>query len=215
MIRKKKSKGWNREHKGRFFWRAADLHSRLRLPRFLLVAPSPFVALGLMKVVALTVEHQKSADQERRRHKALFFSGSDRSRRNAGMLLRKMRSVRAAGNQPLQVQRRAGLTSSSPSPSVGPSEAACPSISPTGGLAQAAEPSADGAIQPLTAVKAGLLPETPGKAAPPRPDKHQPSAPRLLSPFLLCTGHLNLEPKAKKRRRKHKRGKKEACCQAK
>lgn len=72
-----------------------------------------------MKVVALTVEHQNSADQERRRHKSCF--SADQTRAAEVLLLRKPRSIRAAGNEQLQVQRRAALTS--PLLPIGPSEA--------------------------------------------------------------------------------------------
>lgn len=83
-----------------------------------------------MKVVALTVEHQNSADQERRRHKSCF--SADQTGAAEVLLLRKLRSIRAAGNEQLQVQRRAALTS--PLPPIGPSGwdfkeiGGCPSV---------------------------------------------------------------------------------------
>lgn len=77
-----------------------------------------------MKVVALTVEHQNSADQERQRHKGLFSVDQTAAEMLLLLLLlRKMRSIRAAGNEQLKVQRRAGLTYSSPFPSIGSSKA--------------------------------------------------------------------------------------------
>lgn len=45
-----------------------------------------FCSLGLMKVVALTVEHQNSADKEGQQHTCLF---SDWSYSNSEMLLLK------------------------------------------------------------------------------------------------------------------------------
>lgn len=88
--------------------------------RFLSIFPSPFVALGLIKV-ALTVKHQNSADQEKRRHKGLF--SVDQLGAAEMLLLRKARSIRAAGKEQLKVQHRAGLSYSSPFAPIGPSEA--------------------------------------------------------------------------------------------
>lgn len=106
IIEERKPSG--RENTKAVLWHSDDLNSRLCLERFLLIFPSPFVALGLMKVVALTVERQSSADEERQRHKGLFSA-------EMLLLLRKMRSFRAAGNDQFKLLRRAGQTDSSPS----------------------------------------------------------------------------------------------------
>lgn len=144
-------------------WYFTDLNSRLRLARFCSSFHLLFVALRWIKVVALTVEHQNSADQGRQRHKGLF--SADQTGAAKMLLLRKMRSIRAAANEQVKVQWRAGLTYPSPFPSIAlskavilksPHVAACLYNSPSVGLVQTTEPSGfhcAGVIQRLTAVK--------------------------------------------------------------
>lgn len=81
-----------------------------------------------MKVVALTVEHQNSADQETAAQR-LIFSGSEPSGWNAAAAAAEKNAINSSGKEQFKAQLRAGGTYSSALPSISTSEAAAACLS--------------------------------------------------------------------------------------